>query len=144
MYKTCVQDGRIVINNASLWRPVLDLRDAVAAYLRAIQADYGISGVFNVASDNYTVGQMGDMVKDQMERLLGRRIDIEIKHIDDLRNYKVQIGRARTVLGFEPTRDVTDIIEDLHEHRDRYGDLDNDMYYNIRVFRGLVAGTSGE
>ena len=102
MYKACVQDARIVVNNASLWRPILDMRDAVSAYLRAIQADYSVSGVFNVASDNYTVGQMGDMVKEQMERLLDRRIDIEIKHIEDFRNYKVEIGRARTVLGFEP------------------------------------------
>jgi nucleoside-diphosphate-sugar epimerase len=138
MYKSCVQDGRIVVNNASLWRPILDMRDAVSAYLRAIQADYSVNGVFNVASDNYTVGQMGDMVKDQMERLLGRRIDIEIKHIEDLRNYKVEIGRARTVLGFEPSRDVTDIIENLHEHRDAYGDLDDDRYYNIRVFRRML------
>ena len=75
MYKSCVQDGRITVNNASLWRPILDMRDAVSRYLRAIQADYSISGVFNIASDNYTVGQVGDMVKDQMERLLGRRID---------------------------------------------------------------------
>ena len=138
MYKTCVQDGRIVVNNASLWRPILDMRDAVSAYLRAIQADYSVSGVFNVASDNYTVGQMGDMVKDQMERLLERRIDIEIKHIEDLRNYKVEIGRARTVLGFEPARNVTDIIDDLHEHRSEYGDLDDDRFYNIRVFRQLL------
>jgi nucleoside-diphosphate-sugar epimerase len=138
MYKSCVQDGRIVVNNASLWRPILDMRDAVSAYLRAIQADYSVNGVFNVASDNYTVGQMGDMVKDQMERLLDRRIDIEIKHIEDLRNYKVEIGRARTVLGFEPSRDVTDIIENLHEHRDAYGDLDDDRYYNIRVFRRML------
>jgi nucleoside-diphosphate-sugar epimerase len=138
MYKTSVQDGRIVVNNASLWRPILDIRDAVSAYLRAIQADYSISGVFNIASDNYTVGQMGDMVKDQMERLLGRRIDIEIKHIEDLRNYKVQIGHARTVLGFEPSRDVADIVENLHEHRDEYGDLDDDRYYNIRVFRTIA------
>ncbi len=111
MYKSCVRDGRIVVNNASLWRPILDMRDAVSAYLRAIQADYSVSGVFNVASDNYTVGQVGDMVKDEMERLLDRRIDIEIKHIEDLRNYKVEIGKARTVLGFEPTRDVTDMID---------------------------------
>ena len=144
MYKTCVQDGRIVVNNASLWRPILDMRDAVAAYLRAIQADYGVSGVFNVASDNYTVGQMGDMVKDRMERLLDRRIDIEIKHIEDLRNYKVQIGRSRTVLGFEPTRDVTDIIENLHAHRTEYGDLDDERYYNIRVFRNLVEAMPGQ
>ena len=70
MYKACIQDGKIVVNNASLWRPILDMRDAVAAYLRAIQADYSVSGVFNIASDNYTVGQVGDMVKDEMERLL--------------------------------------------------------------------------
>ena len=144
MYKTCVQDARIVVNNASLWRPILDMRDAVSAYLRAIQADYSVSGVFNVASDNYTVGQMGDMVKDQMERLLDRRIDIEIKHIEDLRNYKVEIGRARTVLGFEPTRDVSDIIGDLHEHRDEYGDLDDDRYYNIRVFRQMLETASAQ
>ena len=142
MYKSCRQDGRIVVNNASLWRPILDMRDAVSAYLRAIQADYSVSGVFNIASDNYTVGQMGDMVKDQMERLLDRRIDIEIRNIEDLRNYKVQIGRARTVLGFEPSRDVADIVEDLHRHRDEYEDLDDDRYYNIRVFRKMAESSS--
>jgi nucleoside-diphosphate-sugar epimerase len=139
MYKTCVQDDRIVVNNASLWRPILDMRDAVSAYLRAIQADYSISGVFNVASDNYTVGQIGDMVKDRMEKLLDKPIAIEIKHMEDYRNYKVAISRARTVLGFEPSRDITDIVEDLHEHRSRYGDLDDDRYYNIRVFRAMHA-----
>ena len=138
MYKACVLDSRIVVNNASLWRPILDMRDAVSAYLRAIQSDYSVSGVFNIASDNYTVGQVGDMVKDQMEKHLGKRIDIDIKHIEDYRNYKVEIGKARTVLGFEPSRDVTDMIEDLHEHRDLYGDLDDDRYYNIRVFKRMV------
>ena len=140
MYKACVRDGRIVVNNASLWRPILDMRDAISAYLRAIQADYTVSGVFNVASDNYTVGQVGDMVKEHMQKLLGERIDIEIKHLEDFRNYKVEIGKARTVLGFEPTRDVTDMIDDLHEHGDTYGDLDDDRYYNIRVFERLREG----
>jgi nucleoside-diphosphate-sugar epimerase len=144
MYKSCLRDNRIVVNNASLWRPILDMRDAVSAYLRAIQADYSISGVFNVASDNYTVGQMGDMVKDQVERLLDRRIDIEIKHIEDLRNYKVDIHRARTVLGFEPSRDIRDIIADLHEHHDEYGDLEDDRYYNIRVFRKMFGSAPSQ
>jgi nucleoside-diphosphate-sugar epimerase len=137
MYKTCVKDGRIVVNNPSLWRPILDIRDAISAYLRAIQADYSISGVFNVASDNYTVGQVGDKVKDEMEKLLGRRIELELKSIQDFRNYKVAIGKAKTVLGFEPSHDISDIVDDLHAHRDDYGDLDADDYYNIRVFRRL-------
>src|SRR5258708_22413781 len=99
MYKCCVQDGKITVNNASLWRPILDMRDAVSGYLRAIQADYSISGVFNVASDNYTVGQVGDRVKVQMEKLLCKPIDLEIKHVTHYRNYKVKTDKARTILG---------------------------------------------
>ena len=138
MYKACVQDGKIVVNNASLWRPILDMRDAVSGYLRAIQADYSVSGVFNIASDNYTVGQVGDMVKDQMERVLDRSIEIEIKHIEDYRNYKVGIEKARTVLGFEPSTR-------RHGHRSRtYTRTETTTaistrtaYYNIRVFKRM-------
>ena len=32
------------VNNPSIWRPILDIRDAVSAYLRAVQADGSISG----------------------------------------------------------------------------------------------------
>lgn len=137
MYRSCVLDGKITVNNPSLWRPILDMRDAVSGYLRAIQADYSISGVFNIASDNYTVGQVGDKVKDEMEKLLGCRIELELKNIQDYRNYKVAITKARTILGFEPSHDISDIVDDLHAHRDSYGDLDADEYYNIRVFRRL-------
>ena len=137
MYRCCIEDGKITINNPSLWRPILDMRDAVAGYLRAIQADYSISGIFNIASDNYTVGQVGDKVKEKMEKLLDRKIDLELKNVQDYRNYKVEIAKARTVLGFEPSYDISDMIDDLHAHRDLYGDLDADGYYNIRVFRKL-------
>jgi nucleoside-diphosphate-sugar epimerase len=142
MYKSCIQDGKITVNNPSLWRPILDIRDAVSGYLRAIQADYSISGIFNIASDNYTVGQVGDKVKEQMESFLDRRIELDLKNIQDFRNYKVDIGKARTVLGFEPSHGVSDIIADLHAHRDVYGDLDADEYYNIRVFRTLSRSSS--
>ena len=144
MYKTCIQDGKITVNNPSLWRPILDIRDAVSGYLRAIQADYSISGIFNIASENYTVGQVGDKVKEQMESFLDRRIKLDLKNIQDFRNYKVDIGKARTVLGFEPSHDVSDIIVDLHAHRDVYGDLDADEYYNIRVFRTLSRSLSSD
>ena len=72
-----------------------------------------------------------------MENLLDRRIGLELKNIQDYRDYKVEITKARTILGFQPSYDVCDIIDDLHVHRDLYGDLDADEYYNIRVFRAL-------
>ncbi len=137
MYKCAVLDGKITVNNASLWRPILDIRDAVSAYLRAIQADYSVSGIFNVASDNCTVGYVADRVKDTMQAALGRQIAVDIKHIQDLRNYKVSIGRAKTVLGFEPAHRVDDIVKDLYDQRGQYPNLDEDQYYNIRIFRKM-------
>ena len=59
MFKFAMSKGEVTVNNASIWRPILDIRDAAMAYLRAIQAHSSISGVFNIASDNYTVGQVG-------------------------------------------------------------------------------------
>jgi len=91
MFKFAMSEKHITVNNPSIWRPILDIRDATNAYLRAIQADYSISGVYNVASDNYTVGQVGDMVKYEVEKLTGERIGITIKDIEDFRNYKVSI-----------------------------------------------------
>jgi nucleoside-diphosphate-sugar epimerase len=138
MYKCAVLDGRITVNNASLWRPILDIRDAVSAYLRAIQADYSVSGIFNIASDNCTVGHVADRVKAATENLLGKPIAVDIKNIKDLRNYKVSIGRAKTVLGFEPAYRVDDIVKDVHDHRAEYPNLDEDRYYNIRIFKKMT------
>ncbi len=137
MFKFAMSEKRITVNNASIWRPILDIRDAATAYLRAIQANYSLSGVYNIASDNYTVGQVGDMVKYEVEKLFGEKIGITIKHIEDYRNYKVAIDRARTHLGFQPRYTVTDIIENLYEHRQCFEDYDADKYYNIKVFKKL-------
>lgn len=138
MFKAAMTQRMITVNNASIWRPILDIRDAANAYLRAIQADYAINGVYNVASGNYTVGQVGDMVKHRVEKLTGHKIGIQIKQIQDFRNYKVTIERAKTYLGFLPQCSVEDIIEDLYLHVGQYGDYNDDQFYNIRVFKKMI------
>ncbi|MGA2863530.1 MAG: SDR family oxidoreductase [Verrucomicrobiota bacterium] len=139
MFKTAMKQRLVTVNNASIWRPILDIRDAATAYLRAIQADYSISGVYNVASGNFTVGHVGDLVKHRVEKLTGHRVAIQIKQVQDFRNYKVTIEKARTYLGFQPQHSIEEIIEDLYAHIADYGDYENDEFYNIRIFRKLVA-----
>jgi len=138
MFKTAMSERHVTVNNPSIWRPILDIRDAAMAYLRAIQVDLSQSGVFNVTSGNYTVGQVGDLVKGEVERLTGEKIGITIKNIADFRNYKVSIEKAKTYLGFQPQFDVADTIHDLYEHRSRYGDYEKDEFYNIRTFKKLL------
>ena len=138
MFKSAMTQRLVTVNNASIWRPILDIRDAAMAYLRAIQADYSINGVYNVASGNYTVGHVGDMVKHRVEKLTGEKVSIQIKQVQDFRNYKVTIEKAKTRLGFQPQYSVEDIIDDLFAHASECGDFNNDAFYNIRVFRRLM------
>jgi len=137
MFKNAIANGQITINNPSIWRPVFDIRDVASAFTRAIQANYSINGVFNVASGNYTVGQVGDMVKYEVKKLTGSKVKMEVKNIQDYRNYKVSLDKAKTILGFQPRFSITDTVVDLYEHKDYFKDYCNDDFYNINVFKTL-------
>jgi len=137
MFKTALTEGVITVNNPSIWRPVVAIQDAVSAYIRAVEAHYDISGIFNVTSGNYTIGEIADYVQDAMLRHKGLNVKIHIKHIQDYRNYKVNIEKAQKVLSFKPKHRIEDIIKDLFEHVEQFNDFDNPHYYNIKVFKSL-------
>jgi nucleoside-diphosphate-sugar epimerase len=142
MFKTAMSTGEIVVNNPAIWRPILSIQDAVDAYTRAIEVDYEISGIFNVASGNYTVGELADIVMDVVAEKLGKHVKVTIKHIQDYRNYKVTVEKARNILSFKPKRGAEQIVEDLITHQDEFKDFDNANYYNIEVFKALMSGSS--
>jgi nucleoside-diphosphate-sugar epimerase len=137
MFKTALRDNTITVNNPSIWRPILSIEDAATAYIRAIEANYKISGVFNIASANYTVGEIGDLVKTAIEEHLGKRVNLCIKHIQDFRNYKVSIEKAKNVLSFHPAGDVKSIVISLIDNQDKFQDWDNPLYSNIQAFKAL-------
>jgi nucleoside-diphosphate-sugar epimerase len=137
MFKTAFLEKKITVDNPSIWRPVYDIRDAANAFVRAVQAHCSINGVFNATSDNYTVGQVADLVKHEMEKKTGDKIKLNIKNIQDFRNYKVSINKAKTYLGFQPLYTIKDIIDNLFDHIDYFGDFEKDEFYNIRTFKKL-------
>ncbi len=138
MFKTALEKGFINVNNPAIWRPILSIKDAATAYIRAIEANQTISGVFNVASGNYTVGEIGDLVKSGIKKHLNKDVKLNIKHIQDYRNYKVSIEKANKVLSFHPKYDVEDIIKDLVDNLDKFKNFDNPNYYNIQVFKKIL------
>src|SRR5579871_5045634 len=97
MFKNGVRNREITVNNPSIWRPIMSIEDATNAYVRAIEASQKISGIFNIASGNYTVGEVGDLVKMAIEEQLGIRVHLTINHKTDFRNYKVSIEKAENV-----------------------------------------------
>ena len=132
MFKSAMKDGVITVNNPDIWRPILDINDAVQAYTRAIECFPEISGVYNIASGNYQIGELAEAVK----AAVGTTIKIDVKHVPDVRNYKVSTVRAQAHLGFRPKGTVQTILRDLRNYEPLFRDWDNPQYYNIRVFRG--------
>jgi nucleoside-diphosphate-sugar epimerase len=137
MFRSAMQKGEIVVNNPSIWRPILSIEDAVNAYTRAVEASPDITGVFNVASGNYTVGETADIVRDVLDRERRVRVKLTIKHLQDYRNYKVSMDKAANVLSIKPGHTVGSIVENLLRHQEKFRDMDDPVYYNIRVFESL-------
>jgi len=57
--------------------------------------------------------------------------------MQDIRNYKVSIEKAKNVLSFHPQSDVRGIVRELIKEMDKFSDWDNPLYHNIQVFREL-------
>ena len=107
------------------------------AYIRSIEANSDISGVFNVTSGNYTVGEIADYVSDGVREYLDIYPKLIINHIRDFRNYKVSISKANEVLSFKPRHTIIDIVKNLAENVDKFKDFDNPKYYNIKIFKEI-------
>jgi nucleoside-diphosphate-sugar epimerase len=139
MFKAAMQKQEITINNPSIWRPILSIDDACNAYVRAIEASQEISGIFNIASGNYTVGEVADIVSNALHNALSVKINLNIKHIHDYRNYKVSVEKAQNILSIKPRHDVDSIVGDLLKHQAEFSDFNCDEFYNIKVFQSLKA-----
>jgi nucleoside-diphosphate-sugar epimerase len=137
MFKNAITLGEITVNNPSIWRPIFHIQDACSAFIRAIQAPDNLSGIFNVASDNYTLGQIGDIVSSEMSKNLKKEIKMHINDMQDFRNYKVSTTHAKNTIGFTPIYGIKDILNQLFEKMDSFKDFDDNKYYNIRVFESL-------
>ena len=137
MFKCAVADGAITVNNPAIWRPILSVRDAASAYIRSIEANSGISGVYNVASGNYTVGEIADYVCEGVREYLDIHPKLDIKHMEDFRNYKVSISKANEVLSFKPRHSIIDVVKSLADNLDKFRDFDNPQYYNIQTFKKI-------
>jgi nucleoside-diphosphate-sugar epimerase len=140
MFKNAVREHTITLNNPLIWRPILAIEDAVAAFIRAIETDYKISGIFNIASGNYTVAAVADSVRESVKEFLGLKVDLNVKHVQDFRNYRVSTAKASDVLAFHAAGDVKSIVRNLVDNMDRFKDWDNPLYSNIQTFKNLDAG----
>ena len=138
MFKHAMTTSTITVNNPEIWRPILSIQDAVQAYTNAIELE-APSGTYNICSDNYQIKELAQIVKEEIEKAYtDKQIIINSLNIQDVRNYKVSLEKAKNNLRFNPQYDVKNIIEDLINNYNNFSDFDNDVYYNINTFKNIV------
>jgi len=142
MTKNALLNKKLVVNNPTINRPILDIRDCVQAYQKSIIAPLDISGTFNVASRNYNLLEIGSGVATAIEEKTGSKIELEVKNeiVDLYRNYRVDISQAKFILNFNPkyteiSNTVLDILDNICLN-DVFN-WNDDQYYNIKVFSKL-------
>jgi nucleoside-diphosphate-sugar epimerase len=135
MFKFAMNDKQITVNNPKIWRPILGIQDAIQAYKNSLKADFDLSGIFNVCSGNYTIGDIGDIVSKKVEQLSNRKIEVITKNVTDFRNYRVSIKSAQKLLNFSPKSSIESIVDELYNNREKFDDYENPNYYNIEIFK---------
>jgi nucleoside-diphosphate-sugar epimerase len=139
MVMSALTKNKIIINSANLWRPLIDIRDVIQGYILAIEADLDISGVYNLAQDNYTIGNLGEII--QLELIQkGFEVDLEILYIEDIRNYKVDISKIQKDLKFSPKYTPKDTVNEImNQINIKNYDFTKTEYYNINTFKKLIS-----
>ena len=137
MFKCAMKDGVIRVNNPATWRPILSIEDASMAYIRAIEANQSLFRDFQYRIRKPHCRGSGRSGEGTIHEETGTSPALDIAHIQDIRNYKVAIERAKNILSFHPHHSVKTIVRNLIENMSKCKDWDNPNYYNIQVFKGL-------
>jgi nucleoside-diphosphate-sugar epimerase len=137
MYKSAFTTGVIQVNDGEVWRPLLGISDAINAYTNVLELEDGVSGVYNIASGNYTIGELALNTQQFFLETFKKRVSIRHNGFSDIRNYRVDLAKSKTEINFAPIDTPFSILSELQNGTKNVKDYDYEGYYNIKVFKNL-------
>jgi nucleoside-diphosphate-sugar epimerase len=138
MLKSAFTTKKIVVNNPKIWRPLIDIRDVIQGYQKALEADLNVSGVYNLSGGNMTIGQLGEAIYGEL-RNRGYVVDLVINENNDVRNYKVTTEKIEDELGFKSQFTPLDSLAEILDNMNPLSyNFDSDEYSNITTFQKVL------
>jgi len=124
----------IIHGGGRMWRPLLNINDAADAYIAAINApEEKVHGqVFNVLTDNFKVLKVAYEVRRALETEKGIHLQMDIQQVGQVRSYRVDGSRFRSVLGVVPATPIGRAVSDMWDTLEEGVDCSQAIYYNIR------------
>jgi nucleoside-diphosphate-sugar epimerase len=132
-----LQVGRLVLHNGGeMWRPLLSLQDAAAAYKLMLEAPVDkIKGeIFNVTNGNYRISELALRVQKKLSGI-GVICDIDPDYnYRNLRSCQASGEKIAARLGFTPKVTVEETVVDLVQKikGGAFHDVTDPSYHNIR------------
>lgn len=127
-----VYAGQLTVFGGTQYRPLLHVKDVGNAILDALH--YNASGIYNLHSENITIVQLAQKIKDYYPDLL---IEVTDQAFQDSRNYSVSSKKAQTDFGFRPRFDIHLGIEEVYKtlKEGRFPQILSDTYSNVDKMR---------
>jgi len=115
LIRDAIVDKKIVLFGSNFWRPLVHVQDIANACIKAIECSSKlISGeIYNVGDndENYRKIDLAKMIQEHVPST-----EIEIKELNDPRNYRVSFDKIKKNLNFKITKSVSDGIKEIiHE-----------------------------
>lgn len=132
-----LQSGRLVLHNGGeMWRPLLSIQDAAAAYQLMLEAPAEKIGgeIFNATNGNYRISELALRVQHKLAGL-GIRCEIEPDYnYRNLRSCQASGKKIAERLGFTPKVTVEETVEDLVKkiQGGAFHDVADPAFHNIR------------
>jgi nucleoside-diphosphate-sugar epimerase len=132
-----LQSGRLVLHNGGeMWRPLLSIQDAAAAYQLMLEAPAEKIGgeIFNATNGNYRISELALRVQHKLAGV-GVRCEIEPDYnYRNLRSCQASGKKIAERLGFTPKVTVEETVEDLVKkiQGGAFHDVADPAFHNIR------------
>ena len=141
-----ISNGKITVFGGDQLRPNLHVKDYCNAVLALINAeDSKIKNqIFNVGYQNLSIREISVIVKKVVEINFTERKNIKIDETEsnDNRSYHINSEKIKKILNFEPKLTIEDAVNDLCKQfklRTIKNSLDNDIFYNVRTLKKIIA-----
>lgn len=131
MTTKAVREGLITVYGGDQYRPILATYDAAHMIWKALAVE--ASGVYNLCLENIKILDLAYRIAQQLGSVEVR----VLPEVTDPRSYQVSADKAREVLGFKPSYDLTWGINRLAELAQRIKDPSDPWFSNAAFLEAL-------
>lgn len=131
----------------AMWRPMIDIQDAVSAYIASLEMPPERVGgrIFNVATQNVNIGELANQIKYFVNKEKGIELQLDIKPPRITRNYKADLELFKSIFGLIPSRSMQDAFFEIWNHleKDNAHNPYSDAHYNDRWYQSFFKQEEG-